>query len=319
MVKVSRGATRHEADYGLGQHVISESQLPVEELELQRKLLARFRSAGYQPPVLPTVALDVMNLSRRPNVNLDELVTVLARDPMLAARTLQVAQSPVYASRVPARTLADAAARLGLRALRDIVMEVALNMKIFRVPAYAEPMERLRRHSTATAHLARMVAQEVRVDAEFAFICGLLHDVGIAGALFAVSDPTSGMTPPKDQSLLWPAVNTVHEEAGSEMARLWKLPPDIVSVLRHHHQLAIGGKVHPLAAIVCIAELMAEQLGAAFSPQRTGATLETIHVVDRVIVSSVAQACGALRIDRDALAKLHAKGEEVVKNALANA
>ena len=58
-----------------------------------------------------------------------------------------------------------------------------MNLKVFRSNDYADTMELLRRHSTMTAHLAKVVCKYSPVEGDFAFMAGLLHDVGIAGTL----------------------------------------------------------------------------------------------------------------------------------------
>jgi HD superfamily phosphodiesterase len=42
-------------------------------------------------------------------------------------------------------------------------------------------MARLGRHSTAVARLMGSLRVRARIDTEYAFLCGLLHDVGVAG------------------------------------------------------------------------------------------------------------------------------------------
>ena len=88
-------------------------------------------------------------------------------------------------------SLRDALMRVGLRTVRDLVMEIAMNMKVFRSPDYADTMDLLRRHSTMTAHFSKLVCNYSPIEGEFAFMAGLLHDVGIAGTLLALSDGAS--------------------------------------------------------------------------------------------------------------------------------
>jgi hypothetical protein len=45
---------------------------------------------------------------------------------------------------------------------------------------------------------------------------------------------------------------------------MWQLPADVRWVIGHHHVLAAGGPVHPLAAVVCVADSIATALGRGF-------------------------------------------------------
>ena len=126
--------------------------------ELQQRLLSIFRSPQYKPPVLPNIALELTDLSRKPHVSYDDVVKVVEKDPMIVASVLKLAQSPLYGGRLPVQSLKDALNRLGINMLRDLVWQVVVNMRLFRVQKYTSVMERLQTHATFTAYAARIVA-----------------------------------------------------------------------------------------------------------------------------------------------------------------
>ena len=228
------------------------------------RLLRLFASPTYRPPVLPSVALEIMELARQPSVTFEAVVGVLEHDPMLAAKVLSIAQSALYASRSPILSLKQAAVRLGLGTLRDLVLEAALKLRVFRVPGYDAAMERLARHSTLVAYLARELCQRTAIEVEYAFVCGLLHDVGIAACLLALSDePRGGPIP---YGTLGSVLREVHEGASGLLARLWGLRPEIQLVVGTHHHLEIGGKPHPVNAALIVAEGMAEEFESRILP-----------------------------------------------------
>ena len=120
-------------------------------------------SPTYRPPVLPSVALDVMALAGQREVDLGEVVKLLERDPVLAARVLALAQSAQYARRSPVVTLKQAAVRLGLEALTHLVLQAALALRIFRVPGFDAFARRVNQHATATAHVTRDVCRRADI------------------------------------------------------------------------------------------------------------------------------------------------------------
>lgn len=220
-------------------------------------------SPDYRPPVLPGVALRIVELAQRPDVGLGEVVAALETDPLLAGRVLSVAQSALYAGMSEVVSLKQATVRLGLEALRDLVLDAAMNLRVFRVPGYEGPLERLRRHSSVVAQLARVVCRRTVVDAEHAFVCGLLHDVGFAAGILAlVEERRAGAPLPFD--VLAPAVMAVHEEAATIVTKLWKLPDEIQWVVGAHHQL--GPRSHPLVPVLIVAEQLAYELDAGLTP-----------------------------------------------------
>jgi len=226
---------------------------------LGAELIETFNNPDYRPPPLPGVALELMSLSNRDNATIDRIVGLLEQDQMLAGGVMRLIGSPIYAARTPVRSLKEAVVRLGIRTVRDLVFETALNQGVFRLAEYSETIEQIRRHSTVTAYIARIVCRHAKLDAEHAFLCGLLHDIGFAGLLFAVSNVEADDSPPLLQ--LWPEINALHEQASRIVTELWKLPKEIQEVVGHHHHLHTG-ETSRVAAAINIADALCERFGA---------------------------------------------------------
>jgi len=130
-------------------------------------------------------------------------------------------------------------------------------------------MDELRRHSVAVAHLSRLVGREAGVTDQSAFICGLLHDVGIAASLIALVEtcPAGEKVPSFEE--IWPAVSEVHQKAGGLLASTWNFPSEVTLVIECHHDFMISGNPHPLAAVVCLADWAASELGLGFMNEQS--------------------------------------------------
>lgn len=263
--KDPRAVTKETPGYGSGNHAIEVGDYELADAqELQQKLVSIFRSPQYKPPVLPNIALELTDLSRKPNVSYDDVVRVVEKDPMITASVLKLAQSPLYGGR-PVQSLKDALNRLGITMLRDLVWQVVVNMRLFRVRSYAAIMERLQLHATFTAYAARIIAARAGIAAEHAFLCGLLHDIGWTGTLLAISE--NNAKPPEPKTL-YAAVDKMHVEAGEAMAKLWGLSPEIVMVIGHHHHMDKHRKAASvLVPVLCVAEQLADELGFGIEPQ----------------------------------------------------
>ncbi len=139
-----------------------------------------------------------MTLSQRTDVEIDDVVALLEQDSMIAGRVLKIVGSAAMTGAVKITSLREATMRIGLKTIHDIVMEIAMNMRVFKSADYSDTMELLRRHATATAHLSRIVCKYTALEAEFAFMAGLMHDVGIAGTLLVLSDSKGRSKTPPD-------------------------------------------------------------------------------------------------------------------------
>lgn len=105
---------------------------------------------------------------------LEELVRVIEREPALAASVLYAANVGVHAE-VKTMSLYEAAARLGVETLRDIMKGEGTNIR--RCPE----AEALREHSRRCAATAMILAEKTgALDPDEAYTAGLLHDLGEA-------------------------------------------------------------------------------------------------------------------------------------------
>jgi HD-like signal output (HDOD) protein len=247
---------------------------------LGAELIETFNNPEYRPPPLPSVALELMSLSNRDDATIDRIVRLLEQDQMLAGGVMRLIGSPLYAARTRIRSLKEAVVRLGVRTVRDLVFETALHQGVFSLAEYSETIEQIRRHSTVTAYIARIICRHARVDEEHAFLCGLLHDIGFAGLLFAVSNVEAEASPPLLQ--LWPDIDRLHERASRIVTELWQLPVEIQEVVGHHHHLHTG-ETSRVAAAINLADQLSERFGASVvGPVDEAGTLLIGDAVDEI-------------------------------------
>ncbi|MCC6812171.1 MAG: HDOD domain-containing protein [Deltaproteobacteria bacterium] len=281
-----------------GIHRIDEHDLPLDATALSSELQARLASPSYTPPILPSAAVRILELSRAPNASMRELVGLFEDDAMLAARVLKTARSASFVSdpdRV--RTLQDAAVRLGLKTLRDVVLDVSLNSKIFRSPVYSSAMESLFRHARAVARITKVVCRLTSVASDDAFVAGLFHDVGAVVLLHVLSETRRDSPLPVDEA--WPAIMELHQAAGAQVARAWKLSHEVVGAVESHHGMAETEDAR-LAAALYVADTLAGEL--SFSAAPSPALLEP----KSELMSRRARGLLELDAEQEALLRTHA-------------
>ncbi len=226
---------------------------------LAERIRTRFRDPDYCPPMLPQVALEVQRSASSATTTFASIGAILEKDPMLTARVLRLQRSGAHGPPVPVRSLREAVGRLGVRSVVELVWRAALDIGVFRSPAHRRTMDNLRKHSTVTAYLARVAALFTPVPVEYAFLGGLVHDIGLAAALIVLAEQQNAPVL-VDRDIR--AVAAVHEELSALVAQLWNLPDDLQVALAQHHRLGQPGTVHPLAAVILLAEHLAVSLGA---------------------------------------------------------
>ncbi len=271
----------------------------VDATRVRALFAATFGNPRYQPPVLPSTAVELIAIARSPDVTFPQVAALLEREPLLASQVLRLAQSPVYRRAEPVRSLEQAAGLLGLRTLADLFVQASVTARLFRAPTYEQAMSTLRDHSTATAIIARVLCRTTSFADDYAFLCGLLHDVGTAACIIVLANDFDGRKGDAvPLSVFWPVIREVHESISLRLAQLWELPADVRLVIGHHHSLLVAGAVHPLAAIVCVADSLAIEMGHS---------LETEFDRD-----SVARAMAALRLTDAQVAAARATAEKLL-------
>lgn len=271
----------------------------IDAAELQQRLLELFRSPNYKPPVLPAVAFELTELSRKKTVSYDEVARAVEKDPVIAGSLLKLAQSPMYGGgRARVQSLRDALNRLGINKLRDAVWQVVMDMRLFRSDGFSDALAHLQSHTAFTAHAARIIAQQASLGSENAFLAGLIHDVGWNGMLIVISE----IAPSADASpALMSALDKIHGEVGATMVKLWGVSDEIVELVRHHHAPQFPGTPVPaLFHAVRLAEKLAEEFGFAGqrmledAEERARLLGEAVVVVDASPVAGAEAAIAAL-------------------------
>ena len=162
--------------------------------DIDRILHAAMADESLELPPPPQVASEVMRLTRgeaagrrHADASATELARLIQRDIALAGQVMRVANSALYARRTPVVTLPQAIAWLGIREVRNIAFAVARARARCSTPAYfRHEMTDLWRESVITALFAQEIARLKRRNVDSAYLCGLLHRVGMAVILSRV-------------------------------------------------------------------------------------------------------------------------------------
>jgi putative nucleotidyltransferase with HDIG domain len=220
-------------------------------------ILARHLDEEVELPILPEASARIMALCEDEKADARAIESVLERDPSLASHVLRVANSSAYAPKESIVSLQQAVSRLGLATLRNIVLGISLQGRVFKVPGHQARVRAIWIHCAVAAAFAREIARTLRRNVEGAFLCGLLHDVGRPIVLQATVDALAHRTKdPLPVPLLETAMGEFHEEIAERMAQAWKLADWAVAVVAHHHDPSKAAPFEEEARITQLADLL---------------------------------------------------------------
>ncbi len=186
-------------------------------------------------PSLPEVALKIRDVVEDENTTIDEIVDILSQDGAMTARLLKVVNSPLYPSRMPVDDLHLAVRRLGMRLVRDLVMNLA--MRQMHQPTSAI-MEHHFRKAWSTSVEVSSIAQMMSVSViqgirkEQALLAGLIHNIGLLPILLKAENDDALF---KDEVALNALIQELQGPVGAMILQSWNFSNDLIDVVKESH------------------------------------------------------------------------------------
>lgn len=224
-----------------------------------------------QLPALPEIIIDLLQNVSREDLDIGVLARKIAHDQTLTAKVLRYANSSYYGAKGKISTIQQAITLLGMGTVRQLITAAALAVTFPDSLCKGFDFKMFWRHSMATAVCARIMARHLRLNQDFAFTAGLLHDIG---RLVLVTRF------PKEyaEAMAWRAQHDAytleaernvlgvdHIEAGHALAVHWHFPDIIDHAIVGHHEPnptergSIASLIHVANAIVHALDLTGEE------------------------------------------------------------
>ncbi len=230
-----------------------ENWLPGEKV---RGLLAQLPKL----PSPPQLYFQVVKELQSPDASLESVGALIARDPAMTAKILQLVNSAVFGLKRTVASPAEAVMYLGIDTTKSVIL-LAHSFSYFDQLKDADfSAENLWKHSIRTGNFARWIAQLEGVDPpliEEAYTAGMLHDLGklALAANLPQQYSEAAMVAASRGVPLWEAEEQVfganHAELGASMLAIWGLPIGIIeAVALHHHPTKFFSQTFcPLTAV----------------------------------------------------------------------
>jgi putative nucleotidyltransferase with HDIG domain len=221
-------------------------------------------------PALPAIVLELIRTFDDPGADIPTLARMISHDQALAARTLRAANSSFYGLEAKVKSISQAIMVLGFDTVRSLVSAGAIINALPASGASPEP-DQFWRHAMATALCARNIARRTRLNHEYAFLAGLLHDIGrlVLATRFpqhyaeamAWRDVHDAWQLDAEQAVL----GIDHQQVGLMLAEAWLFPPLIQRAIAFHHAPAVDD-LGELASIVHVANAVVHALDLGGEP-----------------------------------------------------
>lgn len=221
-------------------------------------------------PCTPILLPRLQKVLHDPHSSGDDIVAVIKMDTGLAASTLKLANSAIFAY-AQVGSLDEAVFRLGLREIYKLaVSSLALRWLNFPVLGYGWELGDFARFSVSLAVSAECLAQRRGgVEPSVAYTAGLLQDFGKLAIAYTCHEffPAIRQHQEAHGCPWWEAEKAVlgydYMEAGGRLARTWKFPHSLASAMQYSlHPRDASLSDQPLLLILMAARLLVGHLGA---------------------------------------------------------
>lgn len=223
-----------------------------------------------QLPPMPQTVEKVMQLLSDQKSSTQEISKIISLDQSLAAQILRLCNSPYYGLSKEITSITQAIVLLGHATLRNLVTaSFAHTIANKPLKGYMLQKGELWKHSIACAfgseHIARSKAKSMK---DTAFTAGLIHDIGkvvLDSYVDEEYDQIFQLTRERNMPFMLVEKEILgfdHAEIGAKIAEQWRLPAELVEVIRFHHQPELARHNEKLTAIVHITDALCMMMGA---------------------------------------------------------
>lgn len=240
-------------------------------MECDSRLLEKLHSAR-ELPTIPAVLVPLLQYLDQPleTVDMHKVVHMVSQDKSLSARCLQVANSPLFGSSREVESIQSAVVSLGILKVQEIAISCSL-LKLLPGTTFSVNPSVFWAHSLGCALVAREFASKIGFpDPAKAYTAGLLHDVGVVALLWvaphdfrrAVEVARAERIPLHEAEAK--TLGITHVETGKIIAENWHLPPELVTVIAHHHSPEKASSTRALVSIVSLSDLLCRVSGMGY-------------------------------------------------------
>jgi len=204
----------------------------------------------HSPPALLVKILD----SLASDMTAAQIAEIVALEPGVSAQILRLANSSFFGLRGKVTTIDRAISVLGTKMVRNLVISAALAAHTARVTLHHLEPSVFWQHSFETAEFAREFALAAKMNADEAWVTGILHDLGRI-ILHAHKKPLPdwlGRRHSQQEIAEWELTEfQVHSpDLGLKLLKMWHIPPHLVDAIATAHdpdRASLPGKILFLA------------------------------------------------------------------------
>jgi putative nucleotidyltransferase with HDIG domain len=223
-------------------------------------------------PSIPVVLAPLLRCLEQPldDIEMQDVIELISYDKSLAAQCMQMANSPLFGRWAQVDSIRSAIVALGINRVREIALSCSVLQLMPSNEAGFDPTI-FWEHSLGCALVARQLARQVKFESpDKAYLCGLLHDIGIIVNLWIIPrEYHAAIELARRQGIPLCEAETqtlglTHADSGRMLAEKWNFTPDLVEAISLHHQPSEEQGPHALLGLVCLSDMLCRMGGLGY-------------------------------------------------------
>ena len=214
-------------------------------------------------PVLPVTVARLMNVTSNPDCSVKDVVETIHSDQSLCLTILKIANSVLFGRPQKVDSLKMAVVILGFNEVQRIAVTKALINSFSNLPRKYKPyIDTFWEHSFVCGMAARVIAQELGIAPDIAFMGGLIHDIGKLIMIETFADeyaPERWMATLSREDTLHDELEMfsfTHDILGGQLLRKWFFPENLVTAVAYHHRPVEATNDKGLAHVIQLADIL---------------------------------------------------------------
>jgi len=215
-------------------------------------------------PTLPTIVMEINRMIQDDDVSIKQISQTIEKDQAITSKILKLVNSAFFGLRSKVKNASEAIVFLGMNSISNIVVSVSLIKALssrnipcgFSIPDFWK-------HSVAVALTSKYISESTGMkEPETCFTGGLLHDIGKVILLEHFPDLFQKiLLDSKKEGIPFRVSEEKespvgHDWLGGYLAEKWKLPQELIDIIKFHHTVSEEAKNPEMVMIVHSADIV---------------------------------------------------------------
>ena len=276
------------------------------------------------PPMNKTAA-EIFAAATQPRFDHKILASRVEADPILTSKIKSIYSPSYFNGRAQIPSIHQALYRLGPTGFCCVALEAHLEIELLdadkRNNQWGKLIKNQHGFSKMLGHTARIISRLSGVQADLAYMGGLLHRVGSSIAILGHKEPQD----PMEAQSLWDRLEPVQSILCAKIAKEWQMPEVLQHALGNRGQVLYNNDPHALSAILLLAEDLLKEVGFIFDgpsgfakkPRSNAAKQKNSEIPEVLLTthSTRQEALDALDLKLDQLSSFQRELHRVLKSS----